>query len=169
MWIFLAFLAVPLIEIGLFIKVGGLIGLWPTLGIVVLTAVMGTALVRREGAQALDDLRNSLNELRDPSRPLAHGAMILIAGVLLLTPGFFTDTLGILLLIPGVRDRVMRLAASRVTVVRFEMGGAYRRQARDPGRYPRHARDPDIIDADEIGEIHPDESARGGPSGRTRH
>ncbi|TNE93282.1 MAG: FxsA family protein, partial [Rhodobacteraceae bacterium] len=104
MWIFLAFVAVPLIEIGLFIQVGGLIGLWPTLGIVLLTAIVGTSLVRREGARALDDLRSSLNELRDPSRPLAHGAMILVAGVLLLTPGFFTDAVGLSLLVPPVRD-----------------------------------------------------------------
>ena len=60
MWIFLAFLAVPLIEIGLFIQVGGLIGLWPTLAIVVLTAVIGTALVRSQGARAMNDLRRAM-------------------------------------------------------------------------------------------------------------
>ncbi|WP_295530862.1 FxsA family protein [uncultured Thioclava sp.] len=166
MWIFLAFLAVPLIEIGLFIKVGGMIGLGPTLAIVVITAVLGTTLVRREGARALEDLRRSLNELSDPSRPLAHGAMILVAGVLLLTPGFFTDALGLLLLIPGVRNWVMTRLASRVTVARFEMGG---------GPFPpggadrRRPHDPDVIDAEEIDEITPRTPPRDGPSGWTRH
>ncbi|OWY13281.1 exlusion protein FxsA [Thioclava sp. F34-6] len=174
MWIFLAFVAVPLIEIGLFIQVGGLIGLWPTLGIVLLTAIVGTSLVRREGARALDDLRSSLNELRDPSRPLAHGAMILVAGVLLLTPGFFTDTVGILLLIPGIRDALMKAVGSRVKVQRFEMGGAYRSNQYDPRRdAPRRSRDPEILDADEVEEMthrdHPNGKPSDGPSGWTRH
>ncbi|KEO54291.1 FxsA family protein [Thioclava pacifica] len=165
MWIFLAFLAVPLIEIGLFIKVGGLIGLWPTLGIVLLTAIIGTSLVRREGARAMNDLRDSLNELRDPSRPLAHGAMILVAGVLLLTPGFFTDAVGILLLIPGIRDWVMKHAASRVKVTRFEMGGAYRTNAYDN----RRPNDPEILDAEEAEEMTHRQPPSDGPSGWTRH
>lgn len=165
MWIFLAFVAVPLIEIGLFIKVGGLIGLWPTLGIVLLTAIIGTSLVRREGARAMNDLRDSLNELRDPSRPLAHGAMILVAGVLLLTPGFFTDAVGILLLIPGIRDWVMKQAAGRVKVTRFEMGGAYRTAAYDN----RQPSDPEILDAEEAEEMIHRQPPSDGPSGWTRH
>lgn len=122
MWIFIAFLLVPIIEIGLFIQVGGLIGLWPTLGIVVLTAIIGTSLVRSQGAQAMAELRGSMAELRDPMAPLAHGAMILLAGALLLTPGFFTDTCGLLLLIPKVRVWVMREFGKRVKVARFDMG-----------------------------------------------
>ncbi|MEO1285405.1 MAG: FxsA family protein, partial [Pseudomonadota bacterium] len=82
MWLFLTFLAVPLIEIALFIQVGGFIGLWPTLGIVVLTAVLGTWLVRSQGAMALGQLRGSFSRLDDPTEPLAHGAMILVAGAL---------------------------------------------------------------------------------------
>lgn len=89
MYLFLAFLLVPLIEIGLFIQVGGLIGLWPTLGIVILTAVIGTSLVRSQGRLAMGELRRSFSDLDDPTEPLAHGAMILVSGVLLLTPGFF--------------------------------------------------------------------------------
>jgi UPF0716 protein FxsA len=80
MWLFLAFLAVPMIEIALFIQVGGLIGLWPTLAIVVLTAVIGTWLLRMQGAVALSNLRRSFSDLDDPSEPLAHGAMILFSG-----------------------------------------------------------------------------------------
>lgn len=123
MWLFLAFVAVPLIEIALFIQVGGLIGLWPTLLIVVVTAILGTALVRREGLRALSDVQSSFSQLQDPTRPLAHSAMILFSGALLLTPGFFTDACGFALLIPAVRDAVMRFVSSRIKVQRFEMGG----------------------------------------------
>lgn len=117
MWLFVLFLFVPLIEIGLFIQVGGLIGLWPTLAIVILTAVAGTALMQSQGRAAMSDLNSSMREFRDPTRPIAHGAMILFAGALLLTPGFFTDTMGLLLLVPGVRDWVMGRIGRHVHVV----------------------------------------------------
>ncbi len=103
MWLFLAFLAVPIVEIALFIQVGGLIGLWPTLLVVVLTALAGTWLVRSQGMAVLGDLQRAMERGGDPATPLAHGAMILFSGALLLTPGFFTDAVGFALLIPGVR------------------------------------------------------------------
>lgn len=122
MWLFLLFLAVPLIEIALFIQVGGLIGLWPTLGIVILTALVGTIMVRSQGTQALAQVQSSFSELRNPAEPLAHGAMILFSGALLLTPGFFTDVVGLLLLIPGVRRTIYNYARTRVTVQSFQHG-----------------------------------------------
>ena len=122
MRLLLAFIVVPLIEIALFIQVGGLIGLWPTLAIVLLTALLGSWLVRSQGRMALDELRRSLRGLRDPSEPLAHGAMILLAGALLLTPGFFTDALGFALLVPAVRRAVLREVGRRVSVTRVVMG-----------------------------------------------
>lgn len=158
MWIFLAFAAVPLIEIGLFIEVGGMIGLWPTLGLVLLTALAGTALVHSQGAQALADLRGALNELRDPTGPLAHGALILFAGALLLTPGFFTDSVGIALLIPAVRRALMRYLAQRMTMANFTMGGQT--------GHPPHR--PGVIDA-EYFEVDTENAPRTPPSGWTRH
>lgn len=122
MWLFLAFLAIPIIEIALFIQVGGLIGLFPTLAIVVITAILGTWLVRSQGSQALRNLQSSFSELRDPTEPLAHGAMILIAGALLLTPGFFTDAVGFALLAPPVRIAVLRWARKNIKVTQFSMG-----------------------------------------------
>ncbi|SPF28227.1 hypothetical protein POI8812_00525 [Pontivivens insulae] len=116
MWIFLALLIVPLIEIGLFIQVGGLIGLWPTLATVVLTAIAGTWLLRLQGSGTLRRLQDILREGGDPRGPLAHGALILVAGIVLLTPGFFTDAIGFLLLIPPVREIVIRELAKRITV-----------------------------------------------------
>lgn len=132
MWLFLAFLLVPLVEIALFIQVGGWIGLWPTLLIVVLTAVAGTWLVRSQGRLALAQVRGSFQTLRDPSEPLAHGAMILFSGALLLTPGFFTDTVGFLLLIPAVRRAAFRWLSRRVSVTRVVMGAPGDRSGRQP-------------------------------------
>jgi UPF0716 protein FxsA len=124
MWLFALFLAVPLIEVALFIEIGGLIGLWPTLGLVVLTAAAGALVVRAQGARALDDLGRALATLADPARPLAHGAMILSAGVLLLTPGFFTDALGLLLLLPPVRETAFARLRARMAAGRRRPGAA---------------------------------------------
>lgn len=163
MWLFVLFLTVPLIEIALFIQIGGLIGLWPTLLIVVLTAILGTWLVRRQGLAAIGELRRNMNELRDPSRSLAHGAMILVSGALLLTPGFFTDAIGFALLVPQVRDWIISQLARRVRVETFEYGTGG--TARGRTVYP----DDDTIDG-EYSEIDPDpRPLPGRPSGWTRH
>jgi UPF0716 protein FxsA len=161
MWLFLAFLLVPLIEIALFIQVGGWIGLWPTLAIVVATAIAGTALVRSQGALALAQLRSSFDTLRDPTEPLAHGAMILFSGALLLTPGFFTDAVGFALLVPGVRSWVLREVKKRVEMQSVVMGG------RAPPHRPPRPRD-DVIDGSYT--VDDDDDTPRGPSGWTsRH
>lgn len=146
MVLFLAFLLVPLIEIALFIQVGGLIGLWPTLAIVVLTAILGTWLVRRQGLAALGRLRRSFAELDDPTEPLAHGAMILFAGALLLTPGFFTDAAGFALLVPAVRLAVLRHLRSRIAVAQFRMGPAPARHGRGAAAGPGQVIDADFVE-----------------------
>ena len=122
MWLLIAFIAVPIIEIALFIQVGGFLGLFPTLAIVVLTAIAGTYLVRAQGLSVLSQLQSRFREMNDPSEPLAHGAMILFSGALLLTPGFFTDFVGFLLLIPSVRTSVFQKVKERVNIhkVNFE-------------------------------------------------
>ncbi|MCB1335280.1 MAG: FxsA family protein [Roseivivax sp.] len=163
MWLFIAFLSIPLIEIALFIQVGGLIGLWPTLAIVVLTAIIGTWLVRSQGIAALNNLRGSFSRLDDPTEPLAHGAMILLAGALLLTPGFFTDALGFALLMPPVRDAVIAYLRRRVTVARFEMGEA---DLQTPRRQPG-AGGP-VIDG-EFFEVDSTKRPTHRPSGWTKH
>lgn len=140
MWLLLAFIAVPLIEIGLFIKVGGWLTLWPTLAIVLATGIIGTFLVRQQGLKVLAELRTSMSQMRDPLSPLAHGAMILFAGALLLTPGFFTDAVGFLLLVPPVRKAIIAFMASRVQVASFGAGF----EAGPRQRYP----DDDIIDGE---------------------
>ena len=108
------FIAVPIIEIALFIKVGGFIGLYPTLAIVLLTAFIGTSLLRSQGMSAFSGLQNSIMAGQNPMSQIAHGAMILIAGVVLLTPGFFTDAVGLALLIPGVRTVIIKAGAAKI-------------------------------------------------------
>ncbi|SEV91321.1 UPF0716 protein FxsA [Aliiroseovarius sediminilitoris] len=169
MWLFALFIAVPLIEIALFIQVGGAIGLWPTLAIVILTAVVGTQLMRAQGALALSQLRESFGQLNDPTEPLAHGAMILFSGALLLTPGFFTDVVGFALLIPAVRRAVYNWARSRIQVRTFTMGQDGPQQG---PRRPHHPED-DVIDGD-FTDVTPEKKRPThpgveGPSGWTKH
>lgn len=122
MWLLLAFIAVPLIEIALFIQVGGFIGLWPTLAIVLGTAILGHQLVKKQGAREIARLQTTFSQLNDPTEPLANGAMILFAGALLLTPGFFTDAVGFALLFPPFRAAAFKWAKSKVNVQQFSMG-----------------------------------------------
>jgi UPF0716 protein FxsA len=111
--LFVLLVAVPIIEIALFIEVGGWLGLWPTLAIVIATAIAGAALLRSQGRGVLTELQGRLEQGGDPTGPIAHGAMILFAGALLLTPGFFTDAVGFALLIPPVRAALIRWGAAR--------------------------------------------------------
>ena len=101
--IFLALIGVPVIEIAVFIEIGGRIGVWSTVGLIVLTAVIGTALLRHQGLSTLARARTSLDQGKLPVRELLDGVCLLIAGALLLTPGFVTDAVGALLLVPPLR------------------------------------------------------------------
>lgn len=114
MWLFVVLVAVPILEIALFVEVGGWIGLWPTLGVVVATAVAGAALLRAQGRGVLAELQARLDRGEDPRGPIAHGALVVAAGALLLTPGFFTDAVGFALLVPPVRAAVIAWGAARL-------------------------------------------------------
>lgn len=160
MWLFLVFVAVPIIEIALFIEVGGALGLFPTLAIVILTAFAGTVLMRKQGLATLARLQESMQSGGNPAGHLAHGALILIAGVLLLTPGFFTDALGLSFLIPPIRDAVIRWGAARLAT----RGGVWVSGNRPAGPTDR----PDTVEGEfEIVEPEADD-ARPGRSGWTR-
>jgi len=102
-WLFLVFLTVPLAEIYVLLKVGSLIGALPTVGAVVLTALMGAALVRAQGFSTLAKIRDSLDRGEVPAVALVEGAFLLLAGALLLTPGFITDAIGFACLCPPLR------------------------------------------------------------------
>lgn len=123
----LAFILTPIIEIAGFITVGGWIGLWPTLLVVLLTAVAGTILVRQQSAQVISRINTQLGAGQIPGRALFDGLCLFAAALLLLTPGFFTDVIGIGLLLPPVRSflapRLLRWAQSRGSVS-FAASGA---------------------------------------------
>ena len=118
MWLFILFFTVPLIEIVLFIKVGGAIGLIPTIMVVLLTALAGTVFVKQQASQLLDLFKKKTNNLENPSEPIGHGILVLFAGALLLTPGFFTDIFGFLLLIPAFRYWLIKQLQKRFFHVR---------------------------------------------------
>ncbi len=158
MWLFAIFIAVPLIEIALFIQVGGWLTLWPTLAIVLGTAVVGTWLLRWQGSQVLRDLQQEMHALGNPLSPLAHGALILVGGVMMILPGFFTDCLGILLMIPPVRSLVIRLILARISAKTLSGFAFSSGQTRDSG----------VIDGD-FSEIPPNDPQNPAPSGWTRH
>lgn len=120
MWIILAILALPLVEIALFVTLGGALGLWLTLAWVVLTAVVGVLILKslsmrgaiRGRREFVEGFRGRLAE--DPLSPIAHQALIGVAAGLLILPGFFTDALGLLLLVPFVRTLLIGLLARRM-------------------------------------------------------
>ena len=113
--LFLAFLAIPLIEIVLFIEVGSRIGTWMTLSIVAGTALLGASLARHEGLKTWWRIQDKLASGRMPDAELLEAVVVLLAGVLLLTPGFLTDALGFLLLYPGTRQMMTRWLKRRLS------------------------------------------------------
>ena len=117
MWLFIIFVAVPIIEIVLFIEIGSFLGLFPTLLIVIITAALGTYLVRSQALSTLKNLKRQLDELQNPTEYFADGAMILFSGALLLTPGFFTDAVGFLLLTPWFRSLVFKYLKQRWALI----------------------------------------------------
>lgn len=108
-----AFLIVPIIEIYLLIQVGGLIGALPTIGLVVLTAVLGAAMLRIQGFQTYLRFQRSLSKGRYPATEMLEGVALLVGGVLLLTPGFFTDAIGFVCLLPWTRRALVAWSVSR--------------------------------------------------------
>ena len=112
--LFLLFLAVPIAELALLVWIGEHVGFWPTLGLVVATAVAGSWLAKREGLAALGRFRARLASGQLPGRELTDGLVILVAGVLLLTPGVLTDAAGLLGLLPPTRAWIRRRLEARV-------------------------------------------------------
>jgi len=126
--LFLLFLFIPLLEIYLLIKAGSVIGALPTVALVVFTAVLGAFLLRLQGLSTMNRIRTSMAQGKVPALEILEGAALLVAGGLLLTPGFFTDTIGFLLLIPPLRRYWLLKIIDRVTINSV---------SREEGRGPR--------------------------------
>lgn len=118
--LFLAFTLIPVAEIYLLVRVGEYIGALNTVGLVILTGLVGATLARVQGLHALERIRASLLEHMVPSRELMDAVLILVAGVLLLAPGFLTDAVGIALLLPPGRAAAGRFLIRRI---RRRVGG----------------------------------------------
>ena len=108
LFLLVVFLGVPIIEIVAFIKVGSLIGLGPMLALTIVTAVAGAALVRYQGFRTLMALKQKLDSGQLPVEPAIHAGFLLVAGLCLLTPGFVTDAIGFILLVPAARIAIAR-------------------------------------------------------------
>jgi len=107
------FIVIPLIELIILVKVGSYIGLWPTILIVVLTGIVGAALARYQGFIIINKIRSDVSSGRVPARELIDGLLVLIGGIVLLTPGFITDICGFFLLIPFTRNLIKGFVRSQ--------------------------------------------------------
>ncbi len=152
--ILLAMIVVPITEIAVFIEAGELIGLWPTIGAVILTAVIGTTLLRHQGLSTIVRVQESMNAGRLPVAELFDGLCLLIAGAFLLTPGFVTDGVGLLLFLPPFRVLLRGILANRLKAqgnLHMHMSGAHQGK---PGSGREYGGT--IIDG-EFHEIRPDD------------
>lgn len=145
--LFLLFTIIPIIELFVLIPLGGAIGVWPTIAIIVATGLIGAFLGRRQGLGALRRIRSELSQGALPSDAIQDGILILIACTLLVTPGVLTDAVGLALLIPALRKPVKRLMGKRFTnmlqnpnVTVIDVGSTF------GSRIDRRSPDGDVID-----------------------
>ena len=137
--VLLLFFTVPLVEIYVLLEVGGIVGVLPTIGLVVLTAIIGAGLIRAQGIATLGRVQQELDRGELPAVGIIEAALLLVAGALLLTPGFVTDTIGFLILVPPLRRRVIQsFLAKRMQAATMAPG---------PGA-PHDPRGPRVIDGE---------------------
>ena len=119
LFFFIIFISVPLIEIFLFIKVGEIIGSLQTILLVVLTAIIGSILIKREGIKTLNRFKFSrINEPNNIIKAVGDGLFIFVSGVLLLTPGFATDILGFILFLKLFRNIILKIILKKVNLIK---------------------------------------------------
>jgi UPF0716 protein FxsA len=131
----LLFIVVPIAELAVIIQVGGLIGVWPTIAILIADSVLGALLMRAQGRAAWRRFTVALQSGRPPAREVADGVLVIFGGALLLTPGFLSDIFGLLFLLPPTRALIrrafLRQAMRRITV---SLAGAARMPGSDARR-----------------------------------
>ena len=128
------FITVPIVEMYLLIKIGSVIGALPTIGLVVLTAMVGVALLRQQGLATLGRVQTALDRGELPANEMLEGIALLVGGALLLTPGFVTDGLGLICLIPTTRRTLVRAASSRVVTTTESGNTTAKTQSTKQGR-----------------------------------
>ena len=122
----IAFIVIPILEMVILIEVGGIIGSLPTVGLVLLTAVIGAAMLRQQGAATLLRANQRMASGELPAQEMAEGILLAVGGALLLTPGFVTDTVGFACLIPFTRKWLASYVVNRMVVTgQMSMGGEW--------------------------------------------
>ncbi len=158
LFLIVLFIVVPIAELYVIVQVGQLIGLWPTLALLLADAVLGSLLLKQQGRSAWRRFNEALAQRRFPGKEVADGVLIVIGGTLLLTPGFLSDIFGLFLLIPPTRAiarRVLRrLTIGRFTVVGMPGGGGPFERGPDTGPNRRYDYDASAE------EVPPDEGER---------
>lgn len=180
----IAFIVVPVVEIAVFIQVGERMGVWSTIGVVILTAIIGTAMLRQQGLSVLFRIQENLQANRIPVQELFDGVCLVLAGAFLLTPGFVTDTIGFLLFIPPFRQwlageigkRVIANANVRYTSQTYSTGSGdpfgqgndspYGNPGRRPGAGPVIDGDYQYVTDQPTGPADPDHQIDNSPSGQ---
>jgi UPF0716 protein FxsA len=117
----LLFIALPLVELAILIKIGQLIGFWWTIAIVVATAILGASVLHAQGFQVIRKVQASMARGEPPIAPVIDGAFLFLAGICLMTPGIITDSIGLLLLIPPVRGWIARRSIAKA----MQSGGVH--------------------------------------------
>lgn len=142
------FLVIPIIEVFVLIKAGDIIGVWPTIFLVISTAVIGAGLLRQQGLSVLTRFQQNMGKGKIPAQEMVEGIILAVGGALLMTPGFVTDTIGFLCLLPFSRHFIAKKIIERSTIqVKAQMGGFSQASYRQP--------DEDVIEGEysEVEEI----------------
>lgn len=148
--LFVLFTLVPVVELWLLIRVGSIIGLFPTIGVVILTGFIGAWMARIQGISVISELNTSVAQGKMPGRELVNAVLVFVGGALLLTPGFITDVLGFSMIMPGTRDIISAFLMSYFSkrVQNGSMGFSYYSSG-EPQRKSRFD-DGKVIDAERI-------------------
>ena len=157
----LMFIGVPILEIVLFIEIGDFIGLWPTIFFVLVTAICGTILLRIQGLTIVRSFQTSLARSELPVQEVFNGLCVLIAGILLLTPGFSTDAIGFLLLMPAGRQLIGNAFSwwvARYANIQFHANAEVKTTSTNSKNHATRRGKPDLVidgDYEEIGPQSP--------------
>ena len=150
-FLFALFIIIPIIEIALLIQVSEVIGGFSTIALVIITAILGAKMVKQQGMSALQKAQTQMAEGQMPAKELFTGICVIIAGVLLLTPGIMTDVFGLLLLTPVIRNKLAAGLASQATVrmsAGMQQGGSPFTQHSQTEADPHQVNKPTIIDGE---------------------
>ena len=149
LFLLVVLLGVPIAEVAVFLMVGSVIGVLPTIALIILTTVIGATLLRRQGLSALRQMQDDLRNDRVPAAAMGNAVTIAIAGILLLPPGFITDFVGLLLFIPAVRSKLWRGISGGMTIEQtVEQGPGARTRAEQQRRPRTHATTIELAEED---------------------